>query len=69
MSDLSAPQIIGTFVAETTAIDHNLYLNDGLVYQSNYRAGLRILDTENIISGELEEVGYFDVYPLAMPAI
>ena len=63
MSDLSAPQIIGTFVAETTAIDHNLYLNDGLVYQSNYRAGLRILDTENIISGELEEVGYFDVYP------
>lgn len=63
MSDLSSPQIIGTFVSETSAIDHNLYVNDGLVYQSNYRAGLRILDTENIASGELEEVGFFDVYP------
>ena len=63
MSDLSSPQIIGTFVSETPAIDHNLYINDGLVYQSNYRAGLRILDTDNIANGELEEVGFFDVYP------
>ncbi len=63
MSDLSAPQVIGTFVSETEAIDHNLYIKDGLIYQSNYRAGLRILDTDNLISGELEEVGYFDVYP------
>ena len=63
MTDLSSPQIIGTFVSETSAIDHNLYVHNGLVYQSNYRAGLRILDTENIASGELEEVGFFDVYP------
>jgi hypothetical protein len=33
------------------------------VYQSNYRAGLRILDTENIADAILEEVAYFDVYP------
>ncbi len=63
MSDLSSPELIGTFVSETSAIDHNLYVHEGLVYQSNYRAGLRVLDTENIASGELEEVGYFDVYP------
>ena len=63
MTDLSSPELIGTFVSETGSIDHNLYTHNGLVYQSNYRAGLRILDTENIASGSLEEVGFFDVYP------
>ena len=33
------------------------------MYESNYCAGLRVLDVENIKSGELEEVGYFDVDP------
>jgi len=63
MLDLSAPEIIGTFVSSTSAIDHNLYTHNGYVYQSNYRAGLRILDTENIADAILEEVAYFDVYP------
>jgi choice-of-anchor B domain-containing protein len=63
MLDLSAPTIIGTFVSSTSAIDHNLYTHNGYVYQSNYRAGLRILDTENIADAILEEVAYFDVYP------
>ena len=63
MMDLSAPELIGTFVSSTQAIDHNLYTHNGLVYQSNYRAGLRILDTENIANANLVEVGYFDVYP------
>jgi len=63
MLDLSAPVIIGTFVSSTSAIDHNMYTHNGFVYQSNYRAGLRILDTENIANGTLEEVAYFDLYP------
>ena len=63
MLDLSAPLIIGTFVSSTSAIDHNLYTHNGYVYQSNYTAGLRILDTENIADAILEEVAYFDVYP------
>jgi len=63
MIDLSSPEIIGTFVSSTAAIDHNLYTHNGYVYQSNYRAGLRILDTENIADAMLEEVAYFDVYP------
>ena len=63
VSDLSAPQLIGTFVSETSAIDHNMYVLDTLVYQSNYRAGLRVLDLTDIENGELEEVAYFDVYP------
>ena len=63
MADLSAPVLVGTFVSDVAAIDHNLYTHNGLVYQSNYRAGLRVLNTDNIDNGQLEEVGYFDVYP------
>ena len=63
VSDLSDPQLIGTFVNETSAIDHNMYVLDTLVYQSNYRAGLRVLDLTDIENGELDEVAYFDVYP------
>ena len=61
--DLDDPQLIGTHVAETAAIDHNMYIKDGLVYQANYRAGLRILDAAAIASGTLTEIGYFDIYP------
>ena len=63
MLDLSSPEIIGTFVSSTSAIDHNLYTHNGYVYQSNYTAGLRVLDTENIADANLEEVAYFDLYP------
>ena len=63
VTDLSEPELIGTFVSDAEAIDHNLYIHEGLVYQSNYRAGLRVLGTENVAEGELEEMGYFDVYP------
>lgn len=34
-----------------------------MVYQANYCAGLRVLDTSRMTSGELEEMGYFDVAP------
>ncbi len=63
VSDLSAPQVIGTFVSTSTAIDHNLYIRDTLVYQSNYRAGLRVLNAADIENGNLAEIGYFDVEP------
>ncbi len=63
VSDLSAPDLIGTFVSTSTAIDHNMYVRDTLVYQSNYRAGLRILNTTDIENGNLSEIGFFDVEP------
>jgi len=63
VQDLNAPSLLGTFVSSTPAIDHNLYIKDNLCYQSNYRAGLRITSLDNIASGTLTEVGYFDVYP------
>lgn len=54
---------MGTFVSTTPAIDHNLYIKDNLCYQSNYRAGLRIANLDNIASGLMTEVGFFDLYP------
>ena len=63
VQDLNNVSLIGTHVGSTPAIDHNLYTHQGLVYQSNYRAGLRILDLANIAQGQLEEVAFFDVYP------
>lgn len=63
VEDLDNPIYLGAYVHSTAAIDHNLYIHEGYVYQSNYRAGLRILDTEQVASGVLNEVAYFDVYP------
>lgn len=48
-------------------IDHCLILNPrgNLVYEANYRAGLRILDVSTIKEDpdSVKEVGYFDVAP------
>ncbi len=63
VQDLDNISLIGTHSGPTSAIDHNLYNHQGLSYQSNYRAGLRILDLDNVAQGTLEEVAYFDVYP------
>jgi choice-of-anchor B domain-containing protein len=61
--DLDAPKILNTYTGTTPAIDHNLYVHNGYVYQANYRAGLRILDGSGIANGHLHEVAYFDIYP------
>jgi choice-of-anchor B domain-containing protein len=63
LSDLDAPFELGRYDGETTAIDHNLYTKDGYVFETNYRAGLRILDAAQIASGRLTEVAYFDTIP------
>jgi len=63
VSNLDDPVLVGYQDGETAAIDHNLYVHDGYVYESNYRAGLRILDLENVATAVLPEVAYFDIYP------
>ncbi|MGB7925100.1 MAG: choice-of-anchor B family protein [Pyrinomonadaceae bacterium] len=63
VSDLNAPNMIGTHDAETHSIDHNQYVRGRYVYQGNYQAGLRILDVNNIAAATMNEVAYFDVYP------
>lgn len=61
LADLDEPVLSGMYMAKDSAIDHNLYVRDNLMYQTNYLAGLRILDVsdpENPV-----EVGTFDTVP------
>ena len=53
----------GYFDHATAAIDHNLYVRGNFVFESNYKAGLRILRLTNLAQSQLTEVGYFDVFP------
>lgn len=62
-ADLDNPIHLGPHVADITATDHNLYVKGDLVFQSNYRDGLRVLDASDIGNAVLEEVAYFDVLP------
>ncbi len=63
VSDLDAPFIASSYDGPTTSIDHNLYIRGNLVYESNYRSGLRVLDASEIAGGLLREVGFFDLFP------
>lgn len=61
VSDLSNPFVVTTFSTGLPAVDHNLYVSGDLIYQANYRSGLRIFDASNPTTPI--EVAYFDTYP------
>ncbi len=66
VQELDDPVFVGAWHGPTTAIDHNLYIHEGKLYEANYTAGLRVMDIS--YDGELSpdairEVAYFDVYP------
>ncbi len=63
VSDLDGPVIATAYDGPTPSIDHNLYIRGNLVYESNYRSGLRVLDASEITQGVLREVGFFDIFP------
>ncbi len=63
VSDLDAPVLAHYYDGPTPSIDHNLYIRGNLVYESNYRSGLRVLDASEIAQGILREVGFFDIFP------
>jgi choice-of-anchor B domain-containing protein len=69
ISDLTAPKQTGLYKSTVRSVDHNQYVNkyDGLVYQSNYNAGLRVYDVSSIpedpTGDSVCEVAYFDIYP------
>lgn len=67
IQSLEAPFVSGLYKTTVRSVDHNQYVYDGLSYQSNYQAGLRILDVSSIPKfpdgSKIEEVAYFDVYP------
>lgn len=62
ISDLDDPIMVKEHFGTQESSDHNLYIKGNLMYQANYKSGLRILDIsepENPV-----EVGYFDTVPL-----
>lgn len=63
LSDLTAPRMFAVYEHGTQAVDHNQYVRGNRVYQSNYRAGLHILDISRIAEGTLQETGFFDIVP------
>jgi choice-of-anchor B domain-containing protein len=63
VSDLDVPVLVGRHDGTTSSVDHNLYIRGNLVYESNYRSGLRVLDASDVAAGVLREVGFFDIYP------
>lgn len=63
LSDLDNPVLHMNYNGPTGAIDHNGYVVGNLFYQSNYTAGVRIIDITNISTNSMNEIGYFDSYP------
>jgi choice-of-anchor B domain-containing protein len=72
LDDLNTPQYVGYFQHPTDSIDHNLYIKNGLVYESDYTTGLRVLDLDlnNIqvdanqrITSGVSLAAWIDTYP------
>ncbi|KIX09555.1 uncharacterized protein Z518_00635 [Rhinocladiella mackenziei CBS 650.93] len=67
ISDLENPVQTGLYKSKAYSIDHNQYIFDGLDYQSNYGAGIRVLDVSSIphdpTGASIEEIAFFDIYP------
>lgn len=61
LRDLEDPVLLTEFLGTTSATDHNLYIRGGVMYQSNYAAGLRIVDISD--PAHPRETGYFDSVP------
>ena len=63
LSDLDAPIYVGKYDGATPSIDHNLYVRGNLVFEANYRSGLRVLEIGNLAFAQLTEVAFFDTFP------
>lgn len=62
ISDLTNPIAVSEVTTGLAAIDHNLYVRDGFIFEANYRSGLRIFDA-NTDPVNPTQVGWFDTYP------
>jgi len=61
LEELEDPILVGEYVSDNKAIDHNLYIKGNLMFQSNYDSGLRIFDISD--PENIRPVGFFDTYP------
>lgn len=60
VSDLTDPVQVGTFSSGTTSVDHNLYTEGSLIYEANYRSGLRVFDASDPTAPV--QTAWFDTY-------
>ncbi|PVI00700.1 hypothetical protein DM02DRAFT_614155 [Periconia macrospinosa] len=67
ITSLEKPVNTGFYKSSTRSVDHNQFVHNGLAFQSNYQAGLRVLDVSTIpedpTGAGVEEIAYFDVFP------
>ncbi|MCH7638087.1 MAG: choice-of-anchor B family protein [Bacteroidetes bacterium] len=63
MSDLENPELDFYYYGPIETTDHNLFIRGHYAFMSNYESGLRIVDIEEIDSGTMTEVAFFDTYP------
>lgn len=65
--DLEKPKQTGFFKSKVVSIDHNEYVVDNMVYQSNYGAGVRVLDASSIprdpTGAGVCEAAFIDIHP------
>ncbi|MDX1418634.1 MAG: choice-of-anchor B family protein [Rubricoccaceae bacterium] len=63
-ADLDAPELRYEYFHPTQATDHNLYIRRNVVFETNDKAGLRLLrlGTEPALA-PLATIGYLDTYP------
>ena len=61
VTNLEDPVVLTEFMGTTEASDHNMYVKGKYLYQSNYVAGLRVIDVSD--PAKPVEVGFFDTVP------
>lgn len=61
VSNLANPRELSRFANGSHAIGHNLYVNRGLIYEGNYRSGLRVFETSDPLHPT--EIAFYDTYP------
>ena len=66
VSDLDNPVYRGFVDLPTTSIDHNMYVKDGFLFETNYTTGLRMFKIGDLSSSDtsqwITEVAYYDTY-------
>lgn len=63
VSKLADAHVANIYSSDNPAIDHNLYLHEGYVYETNYRSGLRLLAFTGDSQPTLRETAFFDIFP------
>ena len=64
VSNLEEPKLHYTYHGPSEATDHNMYVRGDELFLANYRAGFRKIDISQIQDKKMEEVAFFDSFPL-----